>query len=588
MSATDAAPRATIRKLEIRRFRGIEALDWCPADGMNLILGGGDVGKSTILEAISLLLNSSNATTVAETDYWRRDATTEFSVTATLSLPNATEISNHSVFNWPWDWNGQEAVSPSAGGDPSEISQPVYVLRVRGTPDLDVLWEVVQPEGDLVPLSASIRRAIGLVRLSADDRNDRDLRLVFGSALDRLIGDPALRSRIAKQVSEQDLTAPLGKEGAEKLDALDKLLKDAALPHGVKLGLTSSQGLSIGALIGLLADKDGVLLPIASWGAGTRRMAALEVASATQSKTRLTVVDEVERGLEPYRLRQLVKVLTDDHGQSFLTTHSAVAIGCTLGATLWYFDSAGKLGELPREKIRAQQQRDPETFLARLAVIAEGDTEAGFLAHFASRCFSEPPESHGIRICVGQGNAQTRGLLEALQNAGLSFAGLVDDEGEAPEKWAALKAAMGSRLLQWKACTEIEVIDALKDDQLPELFKSEDGGLVSMRLRTVADRLGISDKSFGEIETALATQSKTLRELIKAAATGSKLGAPEGLEKEWASHSKHWFKSVSGGEELALKTLRLGAWASLRPQLLPLLNAIRSSCGLAELADLPV
>lgn len=39
----------------------------------------------------------------------------------------------------------------------------------------------------------AVRWKIGLVRLSADERNDRDLRLVYGSALDRLLADGALR-----------------------------------------------------------------------------------------------------------------------------------------------------------------------------------------------------------------------------------------------------------------------------------------------------------------------------------------------------------------------------------------------------------
>lgn len=38
----------TLLRLQISRFRGIEALDWYPYLGLNLILGGGDVGKAAI------------------------------------------------------------------------------------------------------------------------------------------------------------------------------------------------------------------------------------------------------------------------------------------------------------------------------------------------------------------------------------------------------------------------------------------------------------------------------------------------------------------------------------------------------------
>ena len=46
------AQRAEIRQLHIKKFRGIANLKWNPYKGMNIILGGGDCGKSTILEAL--------------------------------------------------------------------------------------------------------------------------------------------------------------------------------------------------------------------------------------------------------------------------------------------------------------------------------------------------------------------------------------------------------------------------------------------------------------------------------------------------------------------------------------------------------
>ncbi len=95
----------------------------------------------------------------------------------------------------------------------------------------------------------------------------------------------------------------------EAISELDKRLTDAALPSDLRLGLTTSQGLSIGALIGLLAGRRGVSLPVASWGTGTRRMVALEIASSKENEASVTIIDEIERGLEPYRLRRLIDTL---------------------------------------------------------------------------------------------------------------------------------------------------------------------------------------------------------------------------------------------------------------------------------------
>lgn len=105
---------AVIRKLTIQRFRGLEKFDWHPQPGMNVVLGGGDVGKTTVLEAIALLLSPSNATVVSESDYWQRDSTQEFVIEAVMTLQEATGISSQHNFSWPWAWNGQDAVAPSA------------------------------------------------------------------------------------------------------------------------------------------------------------------------------------------------------------------------------------------------------------------------------------------------------------------------------------------------------------------------------------------------------------------------------------------------------------------------------------------
>ena len=44
----------------IDRFRGIKTLSWRPSRNVNLVLGGGDVGKTTILDVLALLLSPTN------------------------------------------------------------------------------------------------------------------------------------------------------------------------------------------------------------------------------------------------------------------------------------------------------------------------------------------------------------------------------------------------------------------------------------------------------------------------------------------------------------------------------------------------
>jgi len=582
---------AIIRRLRIDKFRGLKAFDWLPREGMNVILGGGDMGKTTVLDALAMLLSPTNGATVTETDYWQRETETDFVVEATVSLPVEAGIEDQRRMAYPWNWNGEEAVQP-AGKDGEEVEpeKPVYVIRVRGTTDLEPSWEVVQPDGSTEHLSVSVRRQIGLVRLSSDERNDRDLRLVYGSALDRLVADNGLRARIGKQMAKVSLANELLEESRIALEKLNEKMGDNRLPTGLSLGMTSGQGPSIGSLIGLLALHEGKEIPLSSWGAGTRRMAALEVAAATAKHASLTTIDEIERGLEPYRLRKLLRILEETAGQVFLTTHSAVAIECVgKKGHLWYLDGKGRIGYLPSSKIAQQQRRDPETFLAKLAVVGEGKTEVGFLSFLLGKAFAGDPLDDGIRICDGQGNDAVLDLLETMAGANLECAGLVDDEGRSPARWAKLKSKMNGLLLQWpQAATEGAVIAAIPDAKLEDLIRNDEDGLTGSRLRTLADRLGIDARDLESIKAALAVQKKSFKALIIEAATGSSVGAPVGGEgKAWKRHGQHWFKRDGGGEELAAKMISLDAWASLKAPVMTLVNAVLAAMGRPPIVDLP-
>ena len=59
---------ARIRRLEIRNFRSIKILDWAPSAGINCLIGPGDSGKSTILDAIDLCLGARRNVSIADTD----------------------------------------------------------------------------------------------------------------------------------------------------------------------------------------------------------------------------------------------------------------------------------------------------------------------------------------------------------------------------------------------------------------------------------------------------------------------------------------------------------------------------------------
>ena len=572
-----------IYRLSIERFRCLKAFSWRPAKGVNVILGGGDVGKTTILDAIALLLSPTNPATLSDTDYHARAVDLGFVIEAIVSLASEGGINNQTKPSWPWLWDGNDIKIPGIAGE-SESGEPVYRLRLRGTEDLELIYEIVQPDGTVDSLSVGLRRSVGLVRLSGDDRNDRDLRLVQGSSLDRLVSDKTLRSRFATALAKSDVADQLDPEGKVALKALDSVFKTKNLPDDLDLAITGGQGLSISALIGLTANREGVQLPLASWGSGTRRFAALTIAEQNQGNAPITIVDEVERGLEPYRQRVLMGNLLAGASQVFLTTHSPAAISVAAEASLWYVDHCGGIGQLESAHVARQRKHDPECFLARLAIVAEGVTEFGFASTLLEKAFGSVLEKYGVHITDGGGHESALCLLEALSAGGLRFGGFADDEEKHPTRWDRLSQKLGTLLFRWQSgCLEDNIIGALPEDKLEALIIDPEGEKTGMRLRTLADRLGIQEKDFTTIK---ATAGVNFRALILTAALGEVPADKTSEKRQFQSHGQTWFKTVNGGRELGAKVFTLGVWDNLKQQLLPFCNAARKAVGLDEVADL--
>ena len=575
----------TIYKLTIQRYRGIKHLSWRPARGVNLILGGGDVGKTTILDAINLLLSPTNSASVLDSDYNLRDEEAEFSIEAVMALPSGGGINQLTKPSWPWNWNGLDAIVPAHDENRAPTGEEVYVLRVRGTPDLELSYEIVQPSGTTETLPVSFRRAIGLVRLSGDDRNDRDLRLVQGSALDRLLTDKGLRSRMASKLAENDVRSELSDDARQALTDLDDAFRKRKLPDDLDIAVTGGQGPSIASLVGLTAKRETVQLPLSSWGAGTRRLSALAIAEQIQGGNPITVVDEVERGLEPYRQRILMARLQAATSQAFITTHSPAAISAAAKASLWYMDQTGGLGQLTGAKVAKLRADDPDAFLARLTVVAEGVTEVGFVRSLLTMALASELQPFGFHVADGGGHDTTIELLKSLSKAGMQFGGFADEEGRHSGSWDEVQKRLGPLLFRWKSGDiESNIVDALADDRIEAFITDPEDEKTGRRLRSLAMRLKIGPKDFVSIKAAAGSE---LKRFIKEAAGGTvPEGTPEAEKKTYSKQSQDWFKTERGGRELAAKLFGLGVWPALKVQLLPFCNAVRTAAGLPPLEDL--
>jgi putative ATP-dependent endonuclease of the OLD family len=311
----------TIRRLDIKRFRGVRSLSWRPKPRLNIIVGAADGGKSTVLEAIALLFSVAPNLSLSEFDYHNRDVDAGFSIEAVLSVGDGGFLKEEGFPAPPLQgWlHGKLTDLPDEDG-----AEAVLVCRLTGTPDQEMRYEIIGAGGEIrAPFSRTLRHRIGMARLGVADRGDRDIRLVQGGALDRYLQGQQVRQTVLQAVMKTPLHDQLGDSPKSALNAISAEFEKRNLPHPVRLGLVGTPGVSLAASVGLtVGASDPVALPLTAWGTGTRRLAALEISTIGVSAETIAVIDEPETGLEPYRQRVFIRDLTATPRQVFVTTHA--------------------------------------------------------------------------------------------------------------------------------------------------------------------------------------------------------------------------------------------------------------------------
>jgi predicted ATPase len=166
---------------------------------------------------------------------------------------------------------------------------------------------------------------------------DRHLTWARGTALSRITskGDDlasvlAQASRAARQTLNPN-SLPVLQAAADRIKVLGQAVgvvpREKYQPH------MDIQAIDVHA--GGLTLHDGNI-PIRRAGLGTRRLLALALQRDAMSKGGIALIDEVEHGLEPHRLRLLLRTLRTEYSQSqssnaacgqlIMSTHSSIVV----------------------------------------------------------------------------------------------------------------------------------------------------------------------------------------------------------------------------------------------------------------------
>ena len=456
-----------IRRVAVENFRGIKSCIWSIPDGKGFIclIGPGDSGKSSILTAIQFALSDRWNLPLTDADFFAADSTSPLLIRVTLT---GIDKSIGTFDNHGFNFGGIRADGELLP-DPidEEGVDPCLTVQLTVDASLEPKWHVYTSDNaELVPIGASSRAKFGV--FAVDERIEFHLGWGRGSALARLSeksasGTTALNaSRVARDAVFK------GQNASMVALSQDVAMRAGALASGVFPQLRP--GLSVSAITPGMIDLHHDQVPLARFGLGTRRLAGLSAQQLASEDSGLTLIDEIEQGLEPHRLVRLLRSLRQgrDEQQVIVSTHSPVAVEQLAAEDIAVVnrDTTGTVSISHVDPIlkhmQASLRSGPSSFLAKRIVVGEGKTETGLTRGFVEVWDGErdakaeaPSAALGVAIRNGGGSEAPihAKLLADLQYDVILF---LDDDDPSVKKAVDAAVAAGTVLVQCEAGKAIE------------------------------------------------------------------------------------------------------------------------------------
>jgi putative ATP-dependent endonuclease of OLD family len=447
-----------------------------------VLLGPNNTGKTTVLEALNLLLNpevTPRSHAIDENDFYRRDyqpaapagpegISAELptirieAVLAGLTADDEDAFRDHLV---PWQAGAREVVEAVAEGENAfanavtairvafeawydaaedDFVYDTYFVRALGTPrdERPKFWrDHKRRVGFLIyrdfraltrPLTLEPITLFARVLQSQDValRRFEDVLARVEGALDPMTGDPEVAAIINSYKAELERF----------------LLLSAAAPSALSFEITDRTRSQLKAVAQLYV-RDEIPLPLQTSGAGTRSIAILAMLTLIMRRRGrgILALEEPETFLFPHAQRRVIDECLDLADQLFVTTHSPYvlermpvdAVGRVDrrpdGSVAWRLISGPDVKQVNLYSKRLRQVFC-EALLGRGVVIVEGDSDRWWL-NGASRLLNrkqwggsrqEAFELQGIAVVSADTNGDIPKLGRFFVDAGLKVAGVAD------------------------------------------------------------------------------------------------------------------------------------------------------------------
>lgn len=473
-----------VRAIEIENFRGVKALAWRPREGINCLIGPGDSGKSSVLDAIDYCIGARRSLQISDSDFYKLDIEKPIRITVTLgALPDALK----SIDSYGLYLCGFNATSGEVTAEPGAGLETVLTVQLLIESDLEPQWSLVSAraaaQGQSRGLNWADRIRLSPTRLGAF--NDNNLTWRRGSILNRLSDERAdVSQELAKAV--RDARAAFGAQGSAQLAQALAMVTKAAKALGVPVGeevkaLLDAASVSFTGGTISLHDEFGV--PLRGLGLGSTRLLIAGLQRQAAAHASIILIDELEHGLEPHRIIMLLAALgakeTPAPLQVFMTTHSPVAVRELSADQLFVLRqqgdrhsvlAVGSVGD-----VQGTIRRYPEALLAKTVLVCEGASEVGLMRGLDQVRIAngQPPiAACGCALVDGGGNELfTRAI--AFQALGYRVAAMRDSDVHPTPDLEEKFGAAGGQRYRWRdgRALEDEIFLTVSVQAVPKLLQ---------------------------------------------------------------------------------------------------------------------
>ncbi|MGV1963819.1 ATP-dependent nuclease [Rhizobium rhizogenes] len=493
-----------VRLLEIANFRAIKKLRWLPGPGVNCLVGPGDSGKSTILDAIDLCLGARRSLSFTDTDFHGIDFNQPIRISVTLGalddpLKNIDAYGDFLV--------GFNAVTGIVEAEPGAGLETALTLQLTVQSDLEPEWSLVSPRaqaaGRTRNLSWADRTRIAPARLGG--AGDSHLTWRRGSVLSKITEGKADTSSELTRLA-REMRDAFDQEKLKELEGSLKIVTAAADEMGVPVGAAVQALIDAGSISftgGSISLHDESGIPLRSLGLGSSRLliAALQRKAAEKATTFL--IDELEYGLEPHRIIRLLGALGAKEEvppmQVFATSHSPTTVTELSAHQLHIVRHKDHEHVVTRASdagnVQGTIRAHAHALLATSIVVCEGGSEIGLMRGLDQH-FTGTGElslaACGATLVNGNGD-ETFSRANALQSLGYRVAILRDSDKAAPAAAEAAFLAGGGQVFAWGGgrALEQELFAALSDASVAQLLElaveAKDRALIDAHIKTISN-----------------------------------------------------------------------------------------------------